>query len=88
MIALSSSSLTRLSRQTWTYRINNQKGKENNLTVECIMDQRLLFVLTEDKQTIQGEGVNVLITQTKVLHIAWKWGRSVPSVLQSWKLDL
>jgi hypothetical protein len=39
------------------------------------MDQRLLFVLTEDKQTIQGEGVNVLITQTKVLHICLEVGK-------------
>jgi hypothetical protein len=31
----------------------HQKEDENNLMVQCIMDRRLLFVLIEDKQTIQ-----------------------------------
>jgi ABC-type iron transport system FetAB ATPase subunit len=37
-----------LSTETWTYRINNQKEKENELTVEYIMQQRKLFGTIND----------------------------------------
>jgi hypothetical protein len=34
----------------------HQKEKENYLTLECIMDQRLIFVLIEDKQNHTRRG--------------------------------
>jgi hypothetical protein len=48
MCTYSHSLITRLSKQPWTYCINNQNEKENELTVGCAMHQGLLFVLVED----------------------------------------